>query len=113
MKFLAMHITNQKFSFDIFTIGNVHPNDLHPIIVTHTMYCCLLLQIYLAAYDCVCAPETHIVQIECWCWSLFQVVIESVVERKSWGDIAVDDIKILDNLNMADCKGQLPQNTLR
>ncbi|XP_016401734.1 neuropilin-1a-like [Sinocyclocheilus rhinocerous] len=32
------------------------------------------------------------------------VVIESVVERKSWGDIAVDDIKILDNLNMADCK---------
>uniref|UniRef100_A0A8C7J3K7 Neuropilin n=1 Tax=Oncorhynchus kisutch TaxID=8019 RepID=A0A8C7J3K7_ONCKI len=25
--------------------------------------------------------------------------------RKSWGDIAVDDIKILDNLNMADCKG--------
>uniref|UniRef100_A0A8C1R4K8 Neuropilin n=1 Tax=Cyprinus carpio TaxID=7962 RepID=A0A8C1R4K8_CYPCA len=36
----------------------------------------------------------------------FQVVIESVVERKSWGDIAVDDIKILDNLNMADCKGE-------
>uniref|UniRef100_A0A671RZ94 Neuropilin n=1 Tax=Sinocyclocheilus anshuiensis TaxID=1608454 RepID=A0A671RZ94_9TELE len=34
------------------------------------------------------------------------VVIESVVERKSWGDIAVDDIKILDNLNMADCKGE-------
>ncbi|XP_051970638.1 neuropilin-1a isoform X3 [Xyrauchen texanus] len=34
----------------------------------------------------------------------YQVVIESVVERKSWGDIAVDDIKILDNLNMADCK---------
>ncbi len=23
MKFLAMHITNQKFSFDIFTVGNV------------------------------------------------------------------------------------------
>uniref|UniRef100_A0A9J7YTF8 Neuropilin n=1 Tax=Cyprinus carpio carpio TaxID=630221 RepID=A0A9J7YTF8_CYPCA len=36
----------------------------------------------------------------------YQVVIESVVERKSWGDIAVDDIKILDNLNMADCKGE-------
>uniref|UniRef100_A0AAR2KT71 Neuropilin n=1 Tax=Pygocentrus nattereri TaxID=42514 RepID=A0AAR2KT71_PYGNA len=32
----------------------------------------------------------------------YQVVIEGVVERKSWGDIAVDDIKILDNLNMAD-----------
>lgn len=35
-----------------------------------------------------------------------QVVIEGVVERKSWGDIAVDDIKILDGLNMADCKGE-------
>ncbi len=23
MKFLAMHITNKKFSFDIFTVGNV------------------------------------------------------------------------------------------
>ncbi len=23
MKFLAMHITNQKFSFDIFTVGNL------------------------------------------------------------------------------------------
>uniref|UniRef100_A0A4W5NZ01 Neuropilin n=1 Tax=Hucho hucho TaxID=62062 RepID=A0A4W5NZ01_9TELE len=34
----------------------------------------------------------------------YQVVIEGLVERKSWGDIAVDDIKILDNLNMADCK---------
>uniref|UniRef100_A0A8B9L9W2 Neuropilin n=1 Tax=Astyanax mexicanus TaxID=7994 RepID=A0A8B9L9W2_ASTMX len=34
----------------------------------------------------------------------YQVVIEGVVERKSWGDIAVDDIKILDSLNMADCK---------
>uniref|UniRef100_A0A8C8HTC4 Neuropilin n=1 Tax=Oncorhynchus tshawytscha TaxID=74940 RepID=A0A8C8HTC4_ONCTS len=36
----------------------------------------------------------------------YQVVIEGLVERKSWGDIAVDDIKILDNLNMADCKGE-------
>ncbi len=23
IKFLAMHITNQKFSFDIFTVGNI------------------------------------------------------------------------------------------
>ncbi len=23
MKFLAMHITNQKFNFDIYTVGNV------------------------------------------------------------------------------------------
>uniref|UniRef100_A0A8C8I8G5 Neuropilin n=1 Tax=Oncorhynchus tshawytscha TaxID=74940 RepID=A0A8C8I8G5_ONCTS len=36
----------------------------------------------------------------------YQVWRERLVERKSWGDIAVDDIKILDNLNMADCKGE-------
>ncbi len=57
MKFLAMHITNQKLSFDIFTVGNLlnifMEHDLNIlmifgikekcIILTHTMYCCLLL----------------------------------------------------------------------
>ncbi len=60
MKFLAMHITNQKLSFDIFTVENLlnifMEHDLNilmifaikkRIILTHTMYCCLLLQIYL------------------------------------------------------------------
>ncbi len=61
MKFSAMHITNQKLSFDIFTVRNVQnifmEHDLNIlmifgiqekcIILTHTMYCCLLLQIYL------------------------------------------------------------------
>ncbi len=58
MKFLAMHITNQKLSFDIFTVRNIFmEHDLNIlmifvikekcIILTHTMYCCLLLQIYL------------------------------------------------------------------
>ncbi len=28
MKFLAMHITNQKIGFDIFTVGNLHLNSL-------------------------------------------------------------------------------------
>uniref|UniRef100_A0A3B5ATH7 Neuropilin n=1 Tax=Stegastes partitus TaxID=144197 RepID=A0A3B5ATH7_9TELE len=34
----------------------------------------------------------------------YQVVIEGMVERKSWGDIAVDDIKVLNGLSMPDCK---------
>ncbi len=33
MKFLAMHITNQKLSFDIFIVGN-----LQNIIMEHDLY---------------------------------------------------------------------------
>lgn len=38
--------------------------------------------------------------------SFFKVVVESLVDAKSWGDIAVDDIKVLNGLNMMDCKGE-------
>ncbi len=33
IKFLAMHITNQKFNFDIFTVGN-----LQNIFMEHDLY---------------------------------------------------------------------------
>ncbi len=54
IKFLAMHITNQKLSFDIFTVENLRnifmEHDLYlkekSIILTHTIYRWLLLQIY-------------------------------------------------------------------
>ncbi len=77
MKFLAMHITNQKLSFDIFTIGNLlnifMEHDLNIlmifgikekwIILTHTMYCCLLLQIYLCyLWLLLCSRDTYYTQ---------------------------------------------------
>ncbi len=54
MKFLAMHITNQKISFYIFTVLNIFmEHDLNilmiygikekSVILIHMMYCCLLL----------------------------------------------------------------------
>ncbi len=74
MKFLAMHITNQKLSFDIFTVRNLQnifmEHDLNIlmifgikekcIILTHTMYCCLLLQIYLCyLWLLLCCRDTY------------------------------------------------------
>ncbi len=70
MKFLAIHITNQKLSFYIFMVGNVQnifmEHDLNIlmifgikencIILTYTMYFWLFLQYTPATEDCFCAP---------------------------------------------------------
>ncbi len=77
MKFLAMHITNQKLSFDIFMVGNLQnilmEHDLNILmifgikeilILTHTMYCCLLLQIYLCyLWLLLCSRDTDKLKI--------------------------------------------------
>ncbi len=72
MKFFAMHINNQKLSFDIFMVRNVQnifmKHDIlmifgiteKCIILTHTMYCCLLLQIYPCCLW-LCSRETYCV----------------------------------------------------
>ncbi len=43
MKFLEMHITNQKISFDIFTLGNLlnifMEHDLYLIYIYNIKYC--------------------------------------------------------------------------
>lgn len=50
---------------------------------------------------CILFHRTEVSQMLC----VHQVVIEGVVEGQSLGDIAVDDIKILE-INTGDCKGE-------
>ncbi len=74
MKFLAMHITNQKLSFDIFTVGNLQnifmEHDLNILMIFGIKEKCIILTIQCivvycykytgVTYDCFCAPGTHI-----------------------------------------------------
>ncbi len=98
MKFLAMHITNQKWSFDIFMVGNLlnifMEHDLNIlmifgikekwIILTHTMYCCLLLQIYLCyLWLLLCSRVTYfntVTGVNCVCVVLMFFFINNFIE---------------------------------
>ncbi len=74
MKFLAMHITNQKLSFDIFTVENLlnifMEHDLNIlmifgikekcIILTHTCIVGYCYKYICVTYDCFCAPGSYI-----------------------------------------------------
>ncbi len=74
MKSLEMHITNQKLSFNICTVGHLQnistEHDLNilmnfgvkekSIILTHAMYCKLLLQIYPCYYRTGFVVQRHI-----------------------------------------------------
>ncbi len=104
MKFLAMHITNQKLSFDIFTVGNLQnifmEHDLNIlmifgikekiIILTHTMYCWLLLQIYvllmtafvLQGHKYSSGDVDVFSDSVCWCIKAETMILSSVVANR-------------------------------
>ncbi len=75
MKFLSMHINNQKLTFDIFMVVNLlnifMKHDLNIlmifgikekcVILSHSMYCCLLLHIYLCClWLLLCSRDTFL-----------------------------------------------------
>ncbi len=105
MKFLAMHITNQKLSFNIFTVGNLQnifmEHDLNIlmifgvkekcIILTQTMYCWLLLQIYHQRLKTGFVLQGHIYSSGdvdvfsdsvCWCIKAETMISSSVVANR-------------------------------
>ncbi len=77
MKFLAMHITNQKLSFNVGNLQNIlMEHDLNilmifgikekMIILTHTMYCCLFCYLWLL----LCSRDTYVSVQVWWYWTV-------------------------------------------
>ncbi len=70
-----MHVNNKKISFDIFIVRNLlnifMEHDLNILMIfgfyfffynfdTHNVFLAVNTNIACAAYDCVCAPGSHI-----------------------------------------------------
>ncbi len=86
---LSNVFNNQKLSFNIFMVGNLlnifMEHDLNilmifgitekSIILTHTVYCCLLLQIYLCClWLRLCSRDTYRLHFQTFIWPLIVII---------------------------------------
>ncbi len=96
IKFLAMHITNQKLSFDIFMVGNLlnifMEHDLNIlmifgitekwIILTHTHIVVYCYKYTCVTYDCFCAPGSSQVTFIYTALLIIQIVSKQLYSIK-------------------------------
>ncbi len=96
MKFLAMHITNQKWSFDIFTVRNslniFMEHDLNIlmifvikekcIILTHTVYCWILNIPVLWLLLCCRVTYVHLFFVNVFVLTLFGMCYVPISQKK-------------------------------